>query len=52
MKFIYSVVILMLSLTACSSSGWYQGLQKRKQLKCMNVPQAEYEDCMKATQCS
>jgi len=47
MKNIFSLIILACTLGACSSAGWYQGMQTREQNQCLNVPPGEYDDCMK-----
>lgn len=41
-----SIFFITIFLSACSKQNWYQGAQSSKASHCMQVPLAEYEDCM------
>lgn len=47
MKYAHFLIIILLSLSACSTDAWYKGMQSSEQIKCLDVPPSEYEDCMK-----
>jgi hypothetical protein len=47
MKNIFCLIIIAGALGACSTAGWYKGMQTREQIQCLNVPEAEYDNCMK-----
>lgn len=49
MKYLLAITTVTLALTACTTSNWYKGMQSREQIQCLNVPEAEYDDCMKNT---
>jgi hypothetical protein len=50
-RLLISVTLLLLGgLSACTNKGVYEGLKQRNELECRQVPDAEYEDCMRSIQ--
>ncbi len=47
MKPLFILLFVFLSLSACTSSNWYHGMKASEQVQCLNVPQSEYDECMK-----
>ncbi len=41
------IIIILLTLNACSNAAWYKGMQTREQNQCLTVPPSEYDNCMK-----
>lgn len=41
---------LIAILVACSQQGMYKALQKRHEIRCNQVPESDYENCMKEAQ--
>jgi hypothetical protein len=41
------IILLILSVSACSKQSWYQGAQSAKEAQCLKEPVSEYEDCVK-----
>ncbi len=44
-----SVIILYLVITACTSQQYYEGLKAGQRAKCLEYPEAEYQDCVEET---
>lgn len=42
----FTIILLAITLNACSKQAWYQGAQSAKEAHCMKEPVSEYEDCM------
>jgi len=42
-------LLLSLTLTACTNQNWYAGAQNAQTAHCMQVPAADYKDCIKQT---
>lgn len=47
MKAALALTIILFTLSACSTAAWYKGAQSSEQIKCLNVPPSEYDECMK-----
>lgn len=45
-QFFFTIILLAITLGACSKQAWYQGAQSAKEAHCMKEPVSEYEDCM------
>jgi len=41
------LVILLLAAAGCSDRQVYEAMQKRGRVECQNLPESEYEDCIK-----
>lgn len=41
--------IIAVTLSACSKQNWYQGAQSAQTARCLQEPQAEYNDCNRQT---
>lgn len=50
MKLLSMLFFIPLTLSACTTSNWYHGMKASEKVQCLNVPQSEYEDCMKNAQ--
>ena len=44
------VLLLTITLAACSQQNWYQGAQSAQTANCMKQPLAEYNDCNQQSQ--
>lgn len=42
-----AILSVCLVISACSNKAVYQDLQRNKRNECMQVPQSEYERCMR-----
>ena len=42
-----ALVFVCLTISACSNKAVYQDLQRNKRNECMQVPQSEYDRCMR-----
>lgn len=42
-------VILLVTLTACTTQNWYKGAQSAQTAQCMKEPLSEFEDCNEQT---
>lgn len=50
MKIKLILLLLTITLTACSQQNWYQGAQSAQTANCMKQPLAEYNDCNQQSQ--
>ena len=42
----FSIILLAITLTACTKQAWYQAAQSSQTTHCMKEPAAEYNDCI------
>jgi hypothetical protein len=42
----FIILLLMLSLQACSSRQAYEAMQTRERNECLKVPESQYQECM------
>lgn len=42
-----TIILLVITLTACTKQAWYQGAQSSQTAHCMKEPVSEYNDCIK-----
>ena len=45
-RIFFSIILLAITLTACTKQAWYQGAQSAKEAHCMKEPVSEYDDCI------
>jgi predicted small lipoprotein YifL len=48
----YVVAFLLLTMTACTSQQYYEGLKAGHRAGCLEYPESEYADCVDETETS
>ncbi len=49
-KFLFcAMIIMILSTSACTRQGWYEGFQQSQREKCYKLPDQDRENCLKQT---
>jgi len=42
----FAIILLVITLSACTKQAWYQGAQSSQTAHCMKEPVSEYDDCI------
>jgi len=45
-KYCFTILLLLISLQACSSRQAYEAMQMRERNECLKVPESQYDECM------
>jgi len=45
-NFLFTGLLLVLAISACSSRQAYEAMQTRERNECLKVPESQYQECM------
>ncbi len=48
-NFLFTGLLLVLAISACSSRQAYEAMQTRERNECLKVPESQYQECMERT---
>jgi len=49
---IYPAALLLITMTACTTQQYYEGLKAGRRASCLEYPESEFEDCVDETNTS